>query len=144
MALKAFPTTRGRKEAGREEERKDGENKPGEPWWGHPNCCGKLLLSSYTSFKTLLLLRLRLVGVGGHTVKKGGVAPSQDEISCVLQSNVEELLCAEVSNAHLLAELGHRTLVLVVVPIPGMIKAGPRVQSFGVQSKVWGWKREWV
>lgn len=44
-----------------------------------------------------------------------------------VQSCAELLLCTEVSNGHLLAELRGSALVLVVAQVPGLIKAGPRL-----------------
>ena len=46
---------------------------------------------------------------------KEGVARVEGEVSSVLQSFVEQLLCTEVSNVHLMDERGDRTPALVVV-----------------------------
>lgn len=91
----------------------------------------KLLWEAAVTHFTKLLKRpieVEAGSSGGHTArKKVGIAPSARWGQLSLQSCVEELLCAQVSNAHLLPKLGNRTLPLVVVQVPGLIESCPRL-----------------
>lgn len=93
---------------------------------GHQTALESCCHSPDKYFETLLSLGGRSAGIRGHTVKKGGVARLQGEVRSVLQCCLEQLLCTEVSNVHLLAGQEGRSLALVTVPVPGLIKAGPR------------------
>lgn len=66
---------------------------------------------------------------------KEGVARVEGEVSSVLQSFVEQLLCTEVSNVHLMDERGDRTPALVVVQVSGLIKARLRLYLFVFKAK---------
>lgn len=128
MAPEAFPATRGRKEVGREWERGSGLNKPGGLQWGHPNYWGKLLPLTLQTFWNFAPTEVEVGGGEGYMVKrKEGVSPSARGGQLILPSCVEQLLCTEVSNAHTLAELGDRTLALVVVQVPGLTQTGLRL-----------------
>lgn len=142
MAPEAFPATRGRKEVGREWERGSGLNKPGGLQWGHPNYWGKLLPLTLQTFWNFAPTEVEVGGWWGvHGEEEGRSIPfgkGRSAHSAILRGTAVVYRGKQCPHA---SWTRGQDPGFSGCPGTRTDPNRPKIISFGIQSKVWGWKQ---